>query len=237
MLPTEIVGATLVSRLAAKITTIDAELVELDQMITGRFNEHKNAEIIQSMPGFGPILAATFLANVGGDLRAFESADRLASVAGVAPLPGTRDASAATITDPAAFQRYAAAQNQLSGVLGRLMVIQEQYPDLKSNQNFLVLQSQLEGTENRIGIARRDYNEAVRDFNTSLRTFPTVIWAKTFYSGTKPMVLFSASESAQTAPTVSFDIAPPGGTAPAVAPGSTSPAPAAMPSPAPATVQ
>lgn len=87
MLPTEIVGATLVSRLAAKITAIDAELVELDQMITGRFNEHKNAEIIQSMPGFGPILAATFLANIGGDLRAFESADRLASVAGVAPAP------------------------------------------------------------------------------------------------------------------------------------------------------
>ena len=87
MLPTEIVGATLVSRLAAKITAIDAELVELDQRITGRFNEHENAEILQSMPGFGPILAATFLANIGGDLRAFESADRLASVAGVAPAP------------------------------------------------------------------------------------------------------------------------------------------------------
>ena len=87
MLPTEIVGATLVSRLAAKITAIDAELVEIDQRITSRFNEHENAEILQSMPGFGPILAATFLANIGGDLRAFESANRLASVAGVAPAP------------------------------------------------------------------------------------------------------------------------------------------------------
>lgn len=87
MLPTEIVAATLVSRLAAVITAIDAELVELDATITVRFNEHQNAEILQSMPGFGPILAATFLANIGGDLRNFENADRLASVAGVAPAP------------------------------------------------------------------------------------------------------------------------------------------------------
>jgi transposase len=86
-LPTEIVAATLVSRLAAVITAIDAELVTLDATITTRFNEHENAEILQSIPGFGPILAATFLANIGGDLRNFENADRLASVAGVAPAP------------------------------------------------------------------------------------------------------------------------------------------------------
>ena len=92
---------------------------------------------------------------------------------------------ASTITNPEAFQKYQAAQNQLSGVLGRLLAITENYPDLKSNQNFLALQSQLEGTENRIAIARRDYNEAVRQYNTSLRTFPTVIWAKTIYSGQK----------------------------------------------------
>jgi len=86
-LRTEIVAATLVSRLAAVITAIDAELGELDATITARFNEHENAEILESMPGFGPILAATFLANIGGDLRNFENADRLASVAGVAPAP------------------------------------------------------------------------------------------------------------------------------------------------------
>ncbi len=112
---------------------------------------------------------------------------------------------ASTITDPAAFQKYAAAQDQLTGVLGRLMVIQEQYPDLKSNQNFLALQSQLEGTENRITIARRDYNETARVYNTSLRTFPAILWAKTVYGGQKPAVLFEASAAAQTAPTVSFD--------------------------------
>jgi LemA protein len=120
---------------------------------------------------------------------------------------------ASTITNPAQFQQYAAAQDKLSGVLGRLMMIQENYPDLKSSQNFLALQSQLEGTENRISVARRDYNEAVRLYNTSLRTFPTVIWAKTFYSGQKPALPFEAASTAQTAPTVSFDA-----TAPAAAP-------------------
>jgi LemA protein len=111
---------------------------------------------------------------------------------------------ASTITDPAALERYAAAQNQLSGVLGRLLAITENYPDLKSNQNFLALQSQLEGTENRIGIARRDYNEAARVYNTSLRTFPTVLWAKTLYAGQKPAVPFQAAATAQSAPTVAF---------------------------------
>jgi LemA protein len=128
---------------------------------------------------------------------------------------------ASTITNPAAFQAYAQAQDRLSGVLGRLMVIQERYPDLKSNQNFLALQSQLEGTENRIAIARRDYNEAVRDYNTTLRTFPTVLWAKTFYSGSQPAIPFQATASAQSAPTVSFDtsLPPTGGqAAPAPAP-------------------
>jgi LemA protein len=112
---------------------------------------------------------------------------------------------ASTITDPAAFQKYQAAQDQLSGVLGRLLAVREAYPDLKSNQNFLALQSQLEGTENRIAISRRDYNEAVRDYNTTLRTFPTVLWAKTFYGGSKPMELFAASATAQSAPTVNFN--------------------------------
>ena len=111
---------------------------------------------------------------------------------------------ASTITDPAAFQKYAQAQDQLSGVLGRLMMIQERYPDLKSNQNFLALQSQLEGTENRIAISRRDYNESVRDYNTEIRTFPGALWAGTVHRWAKPMQTFTATPSAQTAPSVSF---------------------------------
>jgi LemA protein len=131
---------------------------------------------------------------------------------------------ASTVTDPAKFQQFAQAQDHLSGVLGRLMMIQENYPQLKSDQNFLALQSQLEGTENRIAIARRDYNEAVRDFNTTLRVFPTVFWARTLYSGSQPMQLFQATAAAQSAPTVNFG-APPVGQ-PAITPGAAPPAPA-----------
>ena len=94
-------------------------------------------------------------------------------------------------------------RRQLSGALGRLLAISENYPDLKSNQNFLALQDQLEGTENRIEVARRDYNESVRQYNTLIRTFPTAIGAKVFY-GAKPKVPFEAAAAAQTAPTVSF---------------------------------
>ena len=142
---------------------------------------------------------------------------------------------ASTLTDPAAFAKYEQAQNQLSGVLGRLMMIQEKYPELKSNENFMALQSQLEGTENRIAVARRDYNLAVQDYNTTLRVFPTILWAKTFYGAEKPMALFSATASAQSAPTVSFDApaaaagsAPPAQT-PGAAPGSPPPAAPAKP--------
>jgi LemA protein len=109
---------------------------------------------------------------------------------------------ASTITDPAKFQQFQAAQDKLSGVLGRLMAISENYPELKSNQNFLALQSQLEGTENRIEIARRDYNGAVQDYNTELVTIPGSIWAATFYKSYKQATLFAASAAAQSAPTV-----------------------------------
>jgi len=124
---------------------------------------------------------------------------------------------ASTITDPAQFQQYAAAQDKLSGVLGRLMMIQESYPELKSNQNFLALQSQLEGTENRIAIARRDYNQTAQVYNTTLRTFPSVFWAKTLYSSQKPAQLFQATAAAQSAPNVDFSTPPPASPQPAPA--------------------
>jgi len=115
---------------------------------------------------------------------------------------------ASTITDPAKFQQYEQAQNGLSSALGRLMVINEQYPDLKSNANFQDLMVELEGSQNRISVSEKDYNDAAQDYNLSLRTFPSVIWAKTLYSAEKPMQYFQASATAQTAPTVDFsDIA------------------------------
>ena len=116
---------------------------------------------------------------------------------------------ASTITDPEKFKAYQEAQDKLSGVLGHLLSITENYPDLKSNQNFLALQSQLEGTENRIAIARRDFNEAVRVYNTSLRTFPTVLWAKTLYSSQKPAQIFTAAPASQEAPKVNFQTTAP----------------------------
>ena len=108
------------------------------------------------------------------------------------------------LDDPAKLKQFQDAQNQLSGALGRLLAVSENYPDLKSNQNFLALQSQLEGTENRIAVARRDYIEAVRVYNTSLRTFPTVLWASTVFRGNKPMAEFTANDNAQTPPQVKF---------------------------------
>ena len=111
---------------------------------------------------------------------------------------------ASQLTDPDKLKQFQDAQSQLSGALGRLLAVSENYPDLKSNQNFLALQSQLEGTENRITVARRDYIDAVRAYNTELRTFPGVIWASTAFRANKPMVEFAAGEAAQTPPQVKF---------------------------------
>ena len=111
---------------------------------------------------------------------------------------------ASQLTDPEKVKAFQDAQNQLTGALGRLLAVSENYPELKSNANFLALQSQLEGTENRIAVARRDYIESVRVYNTELKTFPGLLWAMTVFRGNKPMAEFSASDNAQTPPQVKF---------------------------------
>ena len=111
---------------------------------------------------------------------------------------------ASTVTDPAKFKQFQDAQNQLSGALGRLLASVEAYPDLKSNQNFLALQSQLEGTENRIAVARRDYIGAVQAYNTEIRTIPGRWIAAWFYPESKPMQTFAATPEADRPPTVKF---------------------------------
>jgi LemA protein len=108
------------------------------------------------------------------------------------------------LTNPEAFQKFQEAQNTLSGALGRLLVITENYPDLKSNQNFLALQSQLEGTENRIAIARRDYITAVKDYNTEIRTIPGRWWRALLYPDAEPMQNFSVAEDTLNVPDVKF---------------------------------
>ena len=112
--------------------------------------------------------------------------------------------SADDLDDPAKVQAFNEAQNRVTQAIIPLQRLQEAYPDLKSNQNFLTLQSQIEGTENSILVARRDYNEAVQGYNTRIRTFPDAIGAKIFY-GAKPKVPFEAAAGSQDAPKVDFN--------------------------------
>lgn len=108
------------------------------------------------------------------------------------------------LSDPQAFQSFQQNQGALSSALARLMVVVERYPDLKSNQNFLALQSQLEGTENRIAVARRDYIGAVQQYNTELRTIPGRWWAAMLYPEMELRENFTVEESVQQTPEVNF---------------------------------
>ena len=113
---------------------------------------------------------------------------------------------ASTLDDPQKLQQFQQAQNQLTGALSRLMAVSERYPELKSNQNFLALQSQLEGTENRIAVARRDYIQAVQQYNTEIRTFPGRLWHSVLYSELEQRENFEATtENADQAPSVNFE--------------------------------
>jgi len=108
------------------------------------------------------------------------------------------------LTNPQAFAQYQAAQSELSSALSRLLLVVERYPDLKANQNFLTLQSQLEGTENRIAVARRDYIQAVKAFNTTLRTIPGRWVAAIFYPEMEVKQNFSVTPETEAAPKVNF---------------------------------
>ncbi|WP_019172843.1 LemA family protein [Pseudaminobacter salicylatoxidans] len=109
------------------------------------------------------------------------------------------------LNDPEKFKAFQESQSGLTNALSRLLAITENYPDLKANQNFLALQAQLEGTENRIAVARRDYIEAVRVYNTSLRTFPTMLWAKFWFTDAQPFQNFTVSEDKIEVPKVNFN--------------------------------
>ena len=110
---------------------------------------------------------------------------------------------AQALSDPATFKKFEDAQRNLSGALSRLLVVAEQYPDLKANQNFRDLQAQIEGTENRIAVARKRYVESVQTYNTSVRSFPYNLTAQ-YLLGLKVRETFSADEAAQKPPQVKF---------------------------------
>jgi LemA protein len=109
------------------------------------------------------------------------------------------------LTNPEAMKRFQDAQNTLGGALRQLLAVVERYPDIKSGQNFLALQNQLEGTENRIGIARRDYIEAARVYNTELVTIPGRLWKSVLYPSAEPMATFTATPEEQQTPKVDFN--------------------------------
>jgi len=119
-------------------------------------------------------------------------------------------------TDARQLEEFQAAQGQLSNALSRLLVVVERYPELKSNQNFLSLQAQLEGTENRISVERNNFNGAVQDFNVAVRRFPTNVIAGMFGFSSRPF--FNAQAGAERAPTVNFNFGSP---APAASPAAT----------------
>ena len=121
---------------------------------------------------------------------------------------GSIKATPELLNDPAAFKQFQDAQNQLSGALGRLLAVSENYPDLKSNQNFLALQSQLEGTENRITVARNRYIKAVQDYNVGIRTFPNNLTAMVFGYKEKPNFSVANEKEISVAPKVDFSPTP-----------------------------
>jgi len=110
--------------------------------------------------------------------------------------------NAGDLNNPEAIAKFEKAQGQLSSALSRLLAVSENYPNLKADQNFLALQSQLEGTENRIAVARKDYIETVQQYNTTIRTFPGMLWAAIY--GAKPKANFTATSGAEKAPDVEF---------------------------------
>jgi LemA protein len=151
---------------------------------------------------------ADLVPNLVNTVKGFASQERdvLVAVTEARSKVGSIQANGDLINDPAKLQQFEQAQRQLGSALQRLMVVVERYPDLKSNQNFLTLQSQLEGTENRIAVARRDYIAAVRQYNTEIRTFPGRLWHSVLYSDLEARPNFEATtEGAEQAPSVNFN--------------------------------
>ncbi len=150
---------------------------------------------------------ADLVPNLVATVKGYASHERetLSAVVEARAKVGSIQATGDLLNNPEALQRFEQAQSQLSSALQRLMVVVERYPDLKANQNFLSLQSQLEGTENRISVARRDYIAAVEHYNTEIRTFPGRIWHSVLYSDMPIRDTYQATaDQAEQAPQVQF---------------------------------
>ena len=169
-------------------------LVRLDQQVNEKWAQVQN--VYQRRADLVPNLVETVKGFATQERTVLEEVTKArASVGGIKATPEL-------VNDPAAMKKFQDAQNQLGGALSRLLVTVERYPELKSNQNFLALQSQLEGTENRITVERMRYNEAVRDYNTRLRLAPGSIVAR--MAGFKEKAFFEATPESQAVPKVKF---------------------------------
>ena len=184
----------LVGALFAWSVGVNNTLVRSDQAVNERFAQVQN--VYQRRADLIPNLVETVKGFAAQERTVLEEVTKArASVAGVKATPEL-------VNDPVAFKKFQDAQAQLGGALSRLLVVVEQYPNLKSDQNFLALQNQLEGTENRITVERRRYNEAVRDFNTQVHVFPASMVAS--FRGFKEKAFFEAAPGAEQAPKVKF---------------------------------
>ena len=169
-----------------------------DEQVSSRWSQVENQ--YQRRADLVPNLVAT--------VKGYASHERetLEAVVSARAKVGSIQVDGGIINNPEALQQFEAAQSQLSSALKRLLVVVERYPDLKASQNFLALQSQLEGTENRISVARRDYIAAVERYNTEIRTFPGRLWHSFLYSDMPLRDTYKATASnAEQAPSVSFE--------------------------------
>jgi LemA protein len=173
---------------------VNNQLVRSEQLVNEKWAQVQN--VYQRRADLIPNLVETVKGFATQERTVLEEVTKArASVAGIKATPEL-------INDPQAFRKFQQAQQELGGALSRLLVTVERYPELKSNQNFLALQSQLEGTENRITVERMRFNEAVRDYNTRLQLFPASLVAS--FRGFKPKPFFEAAPGSEQAPKVKF---------------------------------
>lgn len=170
-------------------------MVKLEEGVKEKWSQVEN--VYQRRLDLIPNLVATVKGYAAHEQETFKAVTEARAKAG-----GMVNIGEEALKNPAMFQQFQQVQASLSSALQRLMVVVERYPDLKANENFLQLQSQLEGTENRIAVERKRFNEAAREFNTYIKQFPRVILARMFGFNEKPY--FKAQEGADVAPKVKF---------------------------------
>jgi len=172
------------------------KMVSMEEEVKSQWGQVQN--VYQRRLDLIPNLVATVKGYASHESEVFTQIAEARSKAG-----GVMKVSDEVLNDPEAFKRFQQAQGELSGALQRLLVVTENYPELKADQNFLALQDQLEGTENRIAVERQGYNDVVKTYNVFIKQFPRSIIAN--MSGFREKTYFSADEAAQKAPTVSFE--------------------------------